>query len=84
MDIQEVNRWLKEQADGWAKREVETSWPNYYSGLMDLDKQRVFSVSTVDLIWGKSPLAEYLKENMDLYRTEGFTGYCLFVKKNNE
>ena len=72
--IEELNEWLEERA--------QVMWPTYYRGLKDINKLDCFTISSID--WAASPLSQYLGEHHEEYFTEGFTGGCIYTRKNEK
>jgi hypothetical protein len=75
-EIQILNEYLLKKSE--MNRGEE--WRKYYLGLIDLDKQHRFRISSCDSLT-YNPLIEYLNKHEKEYNIFPATGSCEYVKK---
>lgn len=84
-EIEELNKWLEEQAAAWEKGIAEhpelrgSSWPEGFRSLKNIDKLSSFRISSCSML-DESPLITYLNRHKSEYTYQGYTGGCIFTK----
>jgi hypothetical protein len=75
--IEQTNSYLEEMAHK-AEQGGQSDWVRYYRGLLDIDKQNRFRISTVET---ETPLNTYLEEHKSEFFTTPYTGFVEFIRK---